>query len=58
MKTDFTGVRTTGDAKPYKPKSILDPSFFYVNAANTSVAETFKRVRAEMEKAKYERGGK
>lgn len=29
-------------------KSILDPSFKYINAASTDIRETFKRVRREM----------
>jgi hypothetical protein len=28
-------------------KSILDPSFKYINAASTDVAATFKRIRRE-----------
>lgn len=32
-------------------KSILDPSFKYVNAAATDLRETFKRIRREQEKA-------
>jgi hypothetical protein len=47
MKPDY---RITGDAKPYTPKSVLSRDFAYVNAANTNVAETFKRVREEMDR--------
>lgn len=33
-------------------KSILDPSFVYVPAANTDIRKTFERVRLEIENAK------
>lgn len=40
------------DVKP--PKSILDPTFKYVNAANTDLAKTFARARWENERRKRE----
>jgi hypothetical protein len=38
-------------------KSILDSSFVYRNSSSTDVAETFRRVRAEM-KAQSEQAAK
>ncbi len=32
-------------------KRITDPSFKYVNAANTSIADTFKRIRKEQQRS-------
>lgn len=32
-------------------KRITDPTFRYVNAANTDIRQTFKRIRAELAKA-------
>ncbi len=34
------------------PKRITDPTFRYVNAANTDIAKTFARIRREMREAK------
>ena len=33
-------------------KSITDPSFKYVHSSKTDIRKTFRRVRAELEKAK------
>ncbi len=41
--------------KPDFSKSILNPAWVYRNSAQTSVAETFKRIRQEMEAAKVEK---
>lgn len=34
------------------PKSILDPSYRYTNAANTNLEKTFARIRREMKEQK------